>query len=361
MNILSFSRRAIVFDSEETINKVVSKMMQTETEEVVITEKGIYKGMVFAKDLIKRKITNPEKSKIKNLVHSVPLFDSKVKLEEILKSIMGDYPSIPIKVDKDFFVVGRTDILGYVKNHPLFKKKTAGDIMLDPIYVSSDDTLLTSVSIARDSGVSRLLVVNKKGKIEGMLTPFELLRICIERERISSGGASGEKIKLGEVVVSSLMKKNILTATPETKIREIIEMMQKNKISTIVIEKDRNPIGIITPRIILKLALKEAPRIYTRISGIEEEDPFIKSIVKKEIERTMTKIERFWPISYFVVNVAKHRKEGKKRMYSVKGRLVTKKGMFNAESNEWDLTKAIKNILDIIEREVIKKKEMKRN
>jgi CBS domain-containing protein len=358
MDLLDIAQKALVFDSEETVNKVISGMVKNRVEEAVITENNSYKGIVFAKDLVKRKITNPEKSKIKNFIHSIHIFDSKTSVEDLLNSIVvNDYPMAPIEKNGKFFMVTKLDILGYIKNNPVFKNKKAEDVMLEPLYVSTDDTLSTAISIIRDANVSRLVVVNKKGKTEGLLSTLNLLRSYVERQKLRLGGTSGEKIKLGDVKVSSLMTKEMKTVSPETNVKEIIDIMQKNKTTTIAVEKEENLLGIVTPRMILKLASKKASKIYARVSGIQEEDPFIKSIVNKEIERTINKLERFWPISYLLVNIRKQRKAGKKRIYSVKARMITKKGIFHAETSEWDLTKAVKIVLDRIKRELIKEKE----
>ena len=50
----------------------------------------------------------------------------------------------------------------------------------------------------------------------------------------------------------------------------------------------------------------------------------------------------------------RHKETGKRVKYSVKGRLITEKGMFFADDHAWRLTKAVKGVLEKMEREVVK-------
>lgn len=102
---------------------------------------------------------------------------------------------------------------------------------------------------------------------------------------------------------------------------------------------------------------KDVEGVKVTVSGIHEEDGFIRSIVYGEIEQEISKLGRMVPISQFVMHVRKYHKDGKRVKYSVQARLLTEDGDFFADDYAWDLTKATKGVLGKMEREVIKKEE----
>ncbi len=214
----------------------------------------------------------------------------------------------------------------------------------------------------RELDVSRLPVINKTGRTEGLIETLGLLRADTHRQRSQVGEGSGEKIHLRAVLINSLMKKNIPIADPDTQVTGLISLMLERNTSTVVIEEKGKISGIITPKLILELIIKEPFRkrvegIYVRISGLQEEDTFIKTVVDEEIRNEIRKLGKIIPIDNMVLHVKKHKKTGDRQKYSVKSRLITEKGYFFASDYGWDITKVIRGILQKFEKEIIKKKE----
>jgi CBS domain-containing protein len=282
---------------------------------------------------------------------------------DVIGSILrNNYKSIPVKSGKGFFILTKLRILGLVKNEPELKNKRAKDIMQFPYCISTDDSIETAMSVLRDLDVSRLPVVNKSGGTEGLIETVGLLRADTERKRSKVGEKSGEKIRMRGASVSSLMKKNIPKASPHMQITELINTMLEKNISTIIIEDQGKISGIVTPKLILESITKEPFRksiegVYVRISGLQKEDTFIKSVVDEEIRNEIRKLGKIIPIDNMILHVKKHKKTGNRQKYSVKGRLITENGYFFAADYGWDVTKVTRGILQKFEKEIIKKKE----
>jgi ribosome-associated translation inhibitor RaiA len=113
---------------------------------------------------------------------------------------------------------------------------------------------------------------------------------------------------------------------------------------------------MIAPGDVLKLLGKEVKGAYVTISGIEDEDDFIKSVIYQEIESTLKKINKFYPVNYLVVHADKYG-TGKRTKHSIKARLATEKGFFFTHGRAWDLAQAVKAALANLEKETIKRKE----
>ncbi len=91
------------------------------------------------------------------------------------------------------------------------------------------------------------------------------------------------------------------------------------------------------------------------VSGIHDEDEFMRSKVNEEISHAVKKLGSIVPLSGFVMHVRKYHETGNKKKYSVQARLVTEEGNFFSDDYAWDLTKAVKGALDKLEREVTHK------
>jgi ribosome-associated translation inhibitor RaiA len=102
---------------------------------------------------------------------------------------------------------------------------------------------------------------------------------------------------------------------------------------------------------------KDVKYMVFSISGIEDEDDFIKGVINEEIERAIEKLDKMLPVLNFIVRVKKYHKEGKRVKYSVHARLLTDAGDFFTNDFGWEPAKAVKGTLEKLEKEVLKKSE----
>ncbi len=102
-------------------------------------------------------------------------------------------------------------------------------------------------------------------------------------------------------------------------------------------------------------------KLYIQIIGLKDEDSFVRSKVKSEIDITVKKLERIRErLNRLTVYIKKYDKTGKRAKYSVETRLETVKGIVVSKDWSWNLVEAVENALDKLEREVIKKWEKMR-
>lgn len=358
MKVLDFLEPAVVFSPDDTVNRVISRMCRERRSEVVIAENNQFVGMVFARDLAKRKIDNPEKTKINSFITHTGLLDADADIGDIVKTILlNDCRSVPFTKNASFFILTKLKVLELLKNDPLLKNRRASEIMTFPYSVSPEDPIDTAISILRDTGVSRLMVLGENNSPEGILDSLDILSANIKRTRVSMGEKAGDSYKIRGIQVSSLMERDVPRTGEDGTIKEIIEKMVKSKNNTIVVEQDGKTVGIITPRSILKLFGREFGEVYVTISGIKDEDSFLKSVIDEEIMGLLKKLGKILKIEELILHIHKHHETGHRVKYSVKSRMMTEKGMFFSHDHAWDITKAVRGVLNKLEREVIIKKE----
>jgi ribosome-associated translation inhibitor RaiA len=188
-----------------------------------------------------------------------------------------------------------------------------------------------------------------------MIDALDLLAPVFKGETSKRGEPDEERTHLDSVPASSFMRKNFPTAEAGTPLGKVIDSILRTR-SAVVVEKEGKLAGIVSPGDVLKLLGKEVKGAYVTVSGIEDEDDALKDVVYGEIEKSLKKINRIYPVNYLVVHVDRYG-TGKRVKYLIKTRLATGRGFFFAQSHEWDVTKAVKVVLASLEEEVIKRKE----
>lgn len=369
MNLGDVAGSPLVFEPGTPVSKLVSKLFQERATEALVFENGRYLGIIQARDLVKRNIQDPDKTKLdslKAIIRKVTPFPADAGLEDVVQSILTNgYKSVPVKRGDDFLVATKLDILKLFPRDVL-KNKKVKDVMVFPYCVGAGDTLAVARSVLRQMGAIRVAVINEKGGVEGMIETLDLLNSVITTHRDTGqkrhGEGRGDKIHLGEILASSktIMQSTFVRMDQEAPLTDVVKKMLDTKTSTIVVEDGRFH-GIVTPTEIFRLLKKEVSGIYVQVTGQQKEDIFIRSVVDEELRNEIQKLAKTLPIEYMTLHIDRHNPEGKRVKYTVKAKIVTEKGVFYAHAHAWDLTKAIHELLDRFERDIYRKKEKSRD
>lgn len=358
MEMENVFEKPLIVNADSTVSKAVSKMLKNHRHEATVMDGDEFYGVLSAADLLKTGITNPEKTSIKPLVKRISPMDSRSSPGDILNTILvNDCRSLPVKHGNRIFVVSKIGLLKLFKAELELKGRTVGDVMNFPFCIGPDESISTARALIRDVGVPGLVIIDEKGKADGIIDALRLLRAVIGKESVKRGEESGEKIRFDDLPVKSLASKTFIRTGEGTPLLDALGKMTGNNTLYLVVEREGKVTGLVTPKDILKLAVGAIEGVRVTVSGIQEEDNFVKSIVDEEIEHTVKKLGKIMPLSYFVMHIRKYHKTGRRVKYSVHARLITGKGDFFAEDHEWDLTKATKGVLAKIEKEVLKKDE----
>jgi CBS domain-containing protein len=361
MKIDDILEKAFFVKPDESLSHVVSRMADEKRYEAFVFDGGL-KGIVTMDDIVKRQISEPQKMKISYFMKPVTLFSVETPVEDIINyMLVSEHRSLPVEKDGKIYSVTKPRLLGFIKED-IFQGKKAKDVMQTPYCAKADDSLSTVLSAMRDTGMSRIPVLEEGGKFAGLVDSLALAGMLIERERSHMGEKGGEKMRLGGVGIGSFAVTDVMITGPDTELKEIVRKVSGEGIYTIVVEEDDKFMGIITLKDILKLIGKSLETVYIRLSGLADEDEFVKKKIDGMIENTIQKLLKVVKVNYVVIHVEEHKKKEKsdRRKYSVQGRFVTDKGNFYASDYEWDPIKAMKLFLEHIETEIHKQKEKNR-
>jgi predicted transcriptional regulator/ribosome-associated translation inhibitor RaiA len=356
MEIEDVLEKPLVIRPGYTVGQAASKMLsQRRHEAIVLDGENRLLGIVLARDIVKRKVSDPHKAKIEQfMIEQRPLLPGTSVSEIINAFLVNDYRTVPVKKGDGIMLLTKFDLLKLLKGDSAIREKKAEDAMKFPYCINMGDSLSAARAMIKDMNVSRLPVV-KDGKVEGMIDTLDLLDLIVKGETTKRGEPDEERTHMDSVPASAFMRKDFPTAGPETPLSVVVDSILKNQ-SAVIVERDGRLLGMVTPGDVLKLLGKEVKGAYVTISGVEEEDDFIKSVIYQEIGATLKKINKICPVNYLVVHADKYG-TGKRTKHIIKARLATEKGFFFAHDHAWDLAQAVKGSLAHLEKEVIKRKE----
>jgi len=356
MSIESYLEEPLRIGVEESVSRAASLMVSKNKRELAVFDGDVFLGMLYARSIAKRNIQNPDKTGIRHFVRRVEPLDSSASIEHVFDYIMrNNLRAVPVLGKSgDVFVVNRRGLLSALISDKRLRDKKCEDVMSFPYCISEDESMDVAKGMFRDLDISTLPVV-RENKIVGLLDEIDMLKLSLspaERQTVIDK-------ERPHLFVSSFMNKNIVSLSPDTPVKEAAEIMANEDRTTVTVESNETLSGIITRKDVLKTLERTRPEgVYVSVMGIKDEDVFLKSLVDKEIERFVQKAGRMIPsIDHVVVHIDRYKEAGTRSKYSVKARVITGKGIFFADSDEWDLTKAVGEVLDTLEREIVKRKE----
>lgn len=303
MKIEDVLEKPLVVRPEDTVGHVASRMLAERRHEAIVLDSGNnFVGIVLARDIVKRNVSDPHKAKIGQFVtEEKPLLPGTSTSEVINAFLVNDYKTVPVKKDNRIMLLTKLDVLKLVKNDSNLKNKTAMDAMKFPCCVNSGDPVSAARDVLKDMNVSRIPVLNN-GKVEGIIDTLDLLCMVVGRETDKRGEPDEERTHMDSAPASSFMRKSFPTVEEDTPLGKVVDLIVGTG-SAVIVEKEGKLAGIVAPGDVLKLLGNEVKGAYVTVSGIEEEDDTSKDIVYREIESSLKKVNRIYPVNYLVVHV----------------------------------------------------------
>jgi len=130
----------------------------------------------------------------------------------------------------------------------------ARDVMSGEVAtVAENVTLLDALKMLINGGASALPVVDGKGALVGVLTEYDVIQHVLDGERafdlqahLEAHGALPEiYARALAAPVSSLMTKPALSATEDTRLKDVADMMVKHRVHCIPVVRDTEVVGMV--------------------------------------------------------------------------------------------------------------------
>lgn len=118
---------------------------------------------------------------------------------------------------------------------PLESTRVSDVMSKDLITVQEGSTLYDCARLMLDNKISSIIVLKKDNTLSGIITKTDLASVFLTQ--------STEPLQ-----VSKIMTRNVITVKPADSLLYVESVLVNNKISRVVVERNRQPVGIITHR-----------------------------------------------------------------------------------------------------------------
>ncbi len=347
MKVGEILRKPIIIEEDETVSRTVNKMARERVRDMFLLRKGKFHGMVTHHSLLDA-VSNPESTKIKTFIFRPPVLGMDDEIDKAIKHMLQvGIESVPV-VEKNK-LKGRVAIEDILKQFSS-RGMTAGDIMTaNPKFVYEDDTIAHARAVMKNHGISRLLVLNRKGKLLGMVTSSDILRKNVPRKKQRRGAFGSYKTSLLNARVTNCMTSHVETVSPSTDLNKVVAKMIRYNIRLIPVAGNGKPIGLVSRKQIIKLMVgKPEEGILVSISGTRGIESFELETLKQLIVGYIEKIGR--KLGSGRVDV-KLKKMGHSK-FEAKVAAGRGKKAIMAESTAFDVVSAVSQALRRLERKV---------
>jgi CBS domain-containing protein len=285
---------------------------------VVLDSKEIY--LVAIQDLI---IASNVESNVDGVMFKPHCIDKDTPtIDAICELIDSGQRAAPIVADNNKLVAIVTyyDIMKRGAESLILKDTEVTKVMTrNPLCVETADSIGKARSIMKKNNIGRVLVVDAKDKLKGIVTGGDILKkIYKPKRKMTVGEVKGENVPRMVHPVSLIMSTPVITADIDANLAEIANLMQTHDIRSVPIVKDEVPRGIVTIQDIMKYLreLKEKAMINVEIQGTLDEE--YKELADRIIETEVRKIVRIAKkVHWIKIVIKKERDRGGGSYYKI--------------------------------------------
>jgi acetoin utilization protein AcuB len=124
----------------------------------------------------------------------------------------------------------------------------------DPVTIATDVSITEALRVMRENEVRRLPVLDRKGRLVGIVSEKDLL--YASPSPATSLSIHEMHYLLSRLLVKELMTTDPVTVTPSMPLEEAARIMADNKIGGLPVVEDKNLVGIITETDLFKVFLE---------------------------------------------------------------------------------------------------------
>ena len=360
------SKKVFSVSPNDKVQNFISFMESKHIHEVPVLEKGRVRGMIRFKTLASKGITDPTKQKISSLMDFPP---PKISPDDSIE----DAADVLFKTGlRALPVTDKKKVVGMISSHDIidvasrtkeFRQTKAESVMSIGEVILEDDDIGKARVLMREKHISRVPVVDRKGKLAGIVTVFDLLKaIKRPRERMSWYNMAAEMERIVAMPVSNIMNNHPPVGKRKDSLNTIVNKMIKHRTAGITITDSGIPVGMVTLKDLLEIYVAglQEKGVYYHAIGLTGEDAYITETIHRMIGDSLNKISKIYPIQFLFVHFKKYQYKGLNAKWSVRVRIMTDAGLFITKAHAWDPRDAARLALGHLERILTKRrKEMR--
>jgi len=358
------TKKLITLSTEDLISTAIAKMSDNKIHHIpLVDDKGAYVGMLDYNLLYKRE-SIPVTTKVKTVMERTASISADASVADAARLMLDSgLKALPvIEKNKLKGIITTTDIVHSVDSMPEVANQLASDIMSgEPITVSEDDDLDEALRKMREIDETSIPVVNESGKITGMVNINDISKeLWRGRGRMRQGEYFRNKAK---PLVKDVMVSPVAIEVNKKISYCMSKMAGADSSICAVVNEDMIPEGIISHSDILGEIVKETTggTVLVNLSGARFDDPEVYDKIYSIIEKSaksIAKFKRMKPV-LITVHIEEYNQQGREIKYSIRGKMVTESKTFFSRAWDWNIFRAVKELMEQFELMVKKNKPYK--
>lgn len=328
---------------------------------LIVTGNRQYRGILDARSIYKAHglITlNPNQS-IEKYIDKLPTVQNNTKVDELVKEFYNSKTkALPFVSNGKFVgVLSRDTLLKMILSLKFLDGVAVKDAMTSPVIgVNEDIGVSQAKTVMENNRVNRLLVF-RKGKPEGIITYFMLLKnYSTMKEGLPEKKSS--KYPIGGMRIADFIEENPKIVQQNKDLAYAARLMVENQISSLVVVDAKNrPVGILTSTDLLESVMAKRRLAENRIfvSGFDDQTIEYEDEIRDQIRELVAKIEKGGEEVEYVVM---HIKRIKSKIYDIRIRVsMSRRGIISAHMTDFLLDKTFNEALRTLKKDIMKAKE----
>ncbi len=348
-------KKAVVFEAEEPLSKAISHLRKSPA--VLVSYDGEYFGMIDHRSLTNR-VQDPSKTKCGNFAIRPPVLTPDSSWRERLNAfLVGHFKALPV-VDgsnKPLGITTRVETLKDLKEAGMLPHLKASDIMNSPVYTIEENKTIADLKKAFKEKNAHRMLITSKGRPAGIVCTYDI-GFWLLKPGFSGGKKDfswGSKMDIDDYPLRDVLRPNIAFIHEGATLEEVVDrMIEEEQSFVIVVDKDENPVGVISALdIFKKISEKLAEKVEVFISGLKDESVFEYDHILSKIGGVLNKFKKAFDIHYATVHV-KHTKHA----FEVSVHFDTNKGLVHLKGERATLRDTVNELAEEIERVLRKMK-----
>jgi CBS domain-containing protein len=333
----------------------------------VLNEKGKYAG-VIARRWVNRSRLDPTRIKVKTLMKPAPKVDLKVTLSKAANlMIHSSVRQLPVyEKNKLIGFVTDEDVIHGAVTQSWGNTEIKEIMSKSPNVIEANRSLGAVLSLLREHGISHIPVL-EEGKLAGIISLHDIIEhIYYPRQKTTVGDIKGEKVPILNVPAKGIMTKPVITAQPDTTLREATKKMHEQNVSCLPIVENDKLVGIVTKLDFLEpiSQMEVAARKFTVQFGVKdvEVNPYEQSFMMDEFDNLVRRYQDIFQLGTLFVYLKTHGTNQKGvPLIHCRLQLRTVKGQFYSSGEGFGVEPTFRVALDRLDKRILRSKELKHN
>lgn len=350
---------------DETVADVISRLKKNNIREIPVVDGDKPVGLISYSSFLARRNV-PLTAKAEHIMIPCPKLEEEMKVIKAAEELMsrGVRGAPVVRNHRMIGFLSRTDIIKILPQIDQLKGKQVGSFMSsNPQTVFETETVRKAQILMKGLNEKTLPVVDEENNLIGAVGMTEVMEVI--------WSPKGDKVPheimghrvTAEVTVSSVMSRAPVFISPKDTVEKAVSVMLGKGLTTLFVTEESKLVGVVSQADLLEQVIGMKPRegVYVQITGLDLEDPDVYDTLYGLIGKSMERINRMEPPRVFTVHITIYHHEGMKSKYSLGARLTTEKRMYYNKHTDWDLYKATDTVLDMLEKNIKRDHEKKRD